>query len=116
MIKKRALWIVPPLVVGVAIAAMLVSRAGPPARVEHAERQVTARVTVVAPTSIRPVVHGFAEARPAQQWDAVAEVAGTITYRHPDLETGNLIAAGTQVLTIDPARYQANLAQVQADI
>ena len=39
-----------------------------------------------------------------------------MTYRYPELETGNMIAQGTRVLEIDPTRYETNLAEVRADL
>jgi len=112
----RLLRIVPPLAAGIALAVWLVSTAEPPARVEGAERSVTARTVIAEAVPVRPVVRGFGVVRPAQSWQAVAEVTGAITYRHPELETGNVIAAGTRVLEIDRERYEIALRQAEADI
>lgn len=112
----RLLRIVPPVVAGIALAAWLVSRAEPPARVAQAERSVAARTVIAAATPVRPVVRGFGIVRPARSWQAVAEISGAVTWRHPELETGNRIAAGTKVLEIDASRYEIALRQAEADI
>lgn len=112
----RLLRIVPPLAAGVALAAWLVAQAEPPARVAQAERAVAARTVIATAAPVRPVVRGYGTVRAAQSWQAVAEVSGAVTWRHPELETGNRIAAGTRVLEIDASRYQTALRQVEADL
>ncbi len=116
MKAARLLRIVPPLAAGIALAAWLVSQAEPPARVEQAERGVTARTVVAEAVPVRPVSRGYGTVSAAQSWQAVAEVSGAVTYRHPELETGNLIAAGTRVLEIDRSRYETALSQAKADL
>lgn len=116
MSKARLLRILPPLALGIALAAWLVSQAEPPARVEHAERSVTARTLIAEARPVRPVLRGYGTVSAAQSWQAVAEVSGAVTYRHPELESGNLIGAGTKVLEIDRSRYQTALDQAEADL
>ncbi len=43
-------------------------------------------------------------------------MGGRITWKHPDLENGNLISEGTRLLQIDPTRYELAEASVRADI
>lgn len=116
MKRRHLLWLLPPLAVGVGLAAWLIAGSEPPARTPQELRSVTANIQTVEPQAIRPVVRGYGTVRAAQRWQAVAEVAGAITYRHPDLETGKIIPAGTRVLDIDPTRYDFALAQAEADL
>ncbi|WP_162685502.1 efflux RND transporter periplasmic adaptor subunit [Roseovarius amoyensis] len=116
MKTARLLRIVPPVAIGIALSVWLVWQAEPPARVEQAERSVAARTLIAEAVPVRPVVRGYGTVSAAQSWQAVAEVAGAVTYRHPELETGNLIVAGTRVLEIDRSRYETALHQVQADL
>ncbi|GGO57171.1 Multidrug resistance efflux pump [Roseovarius pacificus] len=113
---RRPLKILPPLAIGIGVALWLMSGAEPPQRSAHQERSVTARTMTVKTTPLAPVVRGFGTVRAAQSWQAVAEVSGAITFRHPDLETGNVIPAGTRVLEIDPSRYETALQEAQADL
>lgn len=113
---KRVLRILPPVAVGLAVAAWLISGAEPPERVTQEVRSVTARTLIVEPEPLRPVLRGFGTVRPARSWQAVAEIAGAVTFRHPDLETGRMIPAGTRVLEIDPTRYRIALRQAEADL
>jgi len=116
MRRARILRLLPPLALGVGVAVWLVSTAEPPGRVTQEERAVTARTMTVDPAPVRPVVRGFGTVRPARSWQAVAEVSGAIVHRHPELETGNAIPAGTKVLEIDPERYETALQQAKADL
>jgi RND family efflux transporter MFP subunit len=101
---------------GVGIAAFLISTAEPPARVEIAQRSTTARTLTVEPTPLRAVVRGYGNVRAARSWEAIAEVAGTIIWRHPDLDAGQILPAGTKVLKIDPTAYDLAIAQAEADL
>ena len=78
-----------------------------------------ARIVDVMPlerTSIAPTVIGYGQLRPKTEWKAIAEVTGQVLYRHPDLEKGKIVEAGTQVLRIDPIDYELQLAQAEADL
>ncbi|CAM4423253.1 efflux RND transporter periplasmic adaptor subunit [Vibrio agarivorans] len=65
---------------------------------------------------IAPEVIGFGHVSPKVEWKAIAEVTGKVVYRHPELEKGQILAAGTEVLRIDPLDYELKLAQAQADL
>jgi multidrug efflux pump subunit AcrA (membrane-fusion protein) len=43
-------------------------------------------------------------------------VSGQVVYRHPDLEKGQVIPAGTEVLKIDPLDYELKLVQAEAEL
>jgi len=78
-----------------------------------------ARVVDVMPlqlTNIAPQVTGFGQVRPKQQWSAIAEVMGEILYKSPKLAKGEHVFAGTELLRIDPLKYELALAQAEADL
>ncbi|MFB9149356.1 efflux RND transporter periplasmic adaptor subunit [Roseovarius ramblicola] len=112
----RMLRLFPPVVIGLGVTIWLVSTAAPPAQTERPEREVVARTIRVEARPVAPVVRGYGTVHAAQSWQAVAEVAGAITYRRPELETGNMIPEGTRVLEIDPSRYETALQEVRADL
>lgn len=107
---------IPPILVALAIAAWLINRAPGPARLTEAPPGLAVRVAPVTARDIHPQARGWASVQPAAQWHAVAELRGQIVWRHPDLEAGMLIPAGTEVLRIDPADYELALAQGEADL
>lgn len=112
----RGLRLVPPIAIGIGIAAWLISTAEPPARTEQAERSVVARLAKVETGRLRTEVRGFGNVQAARSWEAVAEVAGTVIWRHPDLDAGNMLPEGTTVLRIDPTAYELAVAQAEADL
>lgn len=65
---------------------------------------------------LAPVVTGFGRVKPKVEWQAIAEVSGKVVYRHPGLEKGRVLDAGTTLLKIDPLDYELRLAQAEADV
>tara|TARA_R110001583_G_scaffold2536_5_gene18247 strand:- start:16076 stop:17419 length:1344 start_codon:yes stop_codon:yes gene_type:complete len=63
-----------------------------------------------------PAILAFGRAQPKNSWQAIAEVSGKVIYRHPALESGRLLTAGTLVLAIDPFEYELKQAQAIANI
>lgn len=116
MSRLSALWMVPPVALGIAAAAWFISQAPVPAQVDTAASGLAVRVERLQPQPIRPTARGWGNIRAAEVWTAVAEVKGQVIWRHPDLETGKLIAAGTRVLEIDPGDYRLAIAQAEADL
>lgn len=66
--------------------------------------------------AIAPVAVGFGKVAPKVEWKAIAEVTGKVIYRHPQLEKGQILKAGTEILRIDPLDYELKLVQAQADL
>ena len=66
--------------------------------------------------NVAPQITGFGQVRPKQQWSAIAEVTGEIIYKAPQLAKGEFILEGTELLRIDPLKYELALAQAQADL
>ena len=106
----------PPIALGLAAAAWMIATAPGPAQVENEAPALPVRVITAAARDIRPTATIWGNLRSANTWVAVAELQGEVIWRHPDLEPGRLIPAGTDVLRIDPADYELALAQSQADL
>lgn len=106
----------PPIALGIAAAAWMIASAPGPAQVEGAAPAMPVRVMTVVAQNLRPTATVWGNVRAAESWVAVAEVQGEVIWRHPDLEPGRLIPAGTELLRIDPADYELALAQSQADL
>lgn len=116
MTRSRAWWCIPPMVIGGALAIWLAASDAGPARTHSIPPSLAVRVAVLAPQDIRPAAQVWGNIRAAESWAAVAEVRGQIVWRHPDLESGRLIPAGTRVLEIDPGEYRLAIAQAEADL
>jgi len=113
---SRGFRLLPPVALGIGIAVWLVSTAEPPTRSDEHERSVVARTMTTEVTPVRTVVRGYGNVRAARSWEAISEISGTIIWRHPELDTGNMLRAGTKALKIDPTAYELAVAQAQAEL
>jgi len=116
MTLKRKLLFFPAFAVGVLLLVLAVNlRPTPPTKPAGSR----ARLVEVMPLELKavaPVAIGFGKVTPKFEWKAIAEVTGKVVYRHPQLEKGRMLAAGTEILRIDPLDYELKLAQAQADL
>ncbi|MCB2120942.1 MAG: hypothetical protein KDE18_16705, partial [Rhodobacteraceae bacterium] len=85
----------PPIALGIAAAVWMIASAPGPAQVGGDVPALPVRVMTVAAQDIRPAATAWGSLRAAENWVAVAEVQGEVIWRHPDLEPGRLIPAGT---------------------
>lgn len=105
-----------PIVLGIVVAAIFISRAEGPARSDEPIVGRAVRTSLLEPLDIGPVARGWGNVHAAETWASVSEVKGQVIWRHPDLESGKLIAGGTKVLEIDPADYRLAIVQAEADL
>jgi multidrug efflux pump subunit AcrA (membrane-fusion protein) len=70
----------------------------------------------VKPYLIEPEIIGYGVIKPDMILQAKAEVSGRITFIHPELKKGEILAQGTLLLTIDDKDYLLQLKQAQADL
>lgn len=47
--------------------------------------------------AVAPLAIGFGKVAPKVEWKAIAEVSGKVIYRHPRLEKGQVLKAGTEI-------------------
>lgn len=107
---------VPPLLLAVIVAAVLIARrqtAGPEA-VQEVVRPM--RVIHVKTLDVIPRALGFGTAKPGEVWQAVAEVRGRVVEVHPQLKAGAMIKQNEVLLRIDPNEYELMVAQTDAEI
>jgi multidrug efflux pump subunit AcrA (membrane-fusion protein) len=100
---------------GIALAAFLISHARAPQHTDSQAPAPTLSVIELQPVALQIEARGLGTARSAERWQAVTNVAGRVVERHPDLESGNLLPAGTLLLALDPSRYQLAIAETEAD-
>ncbi|BAZ95184.1 efflux transporter [Thiohalobacter thiocyanaticus] len=113
---KRVLPAAGALVIGVAFIILMVNLKPPPAQQPGDDALRTVRVIEAEALPYRVEARGFGSVTPARSWRAVAAVGGRIVYRHPELESGNLIETGTRLLEIDPTRYELAVAAAAAEL
>ena len=112
----RRLLFIPPLAIGMAVLAFVVSNRPAPARKAAREEARVVRVMEVRPLTLQPRIVGYGTVRPARIWNAIAQVGGKVVYTHPNLKKGAIIPAGTEIITIAPDDYRLAIAQAEANI
>lgn len=112
--RKWLFWV--PVIAGILIAVVLKKTQQPPEQAPPSEQAQAVRVIPVPRTDLVPRASGYGSVEPARVWSALAQVSGKILERHPELEKGNILDADTLILRIDPADYELNLAQIEADL
>ena len=102
MTRKNKLTLALALIAGIAFVVIMVKLKQPPERAAAQAAATPVRIMEVTPREFRTEARGYGQVLPAQTWNAVANVGGRVIWKHPDLESGNLIAEGTRLLEIDP--------------
>ena len=114
--RLRALWIVPPVIVGVLFMIFMTGGKQPPAKSERGEPVRAVRIISISSMDLLPAAEGYGTVQPAKVWTAVAQVSGRIIDMHAKLRNGEIIPADTLLYRIDPVDYELTLAQAQAEL
>ncbi len=107
---------IPALMIGVIILILSIALKPKLAITSAGDNARVVDVMSLQLTNIAPQVTGFGQVRPKQQWSAIAEVTGEILYKSPKLAKGEHVFSGTELLRIDPLKYELALAQAEADL
>ena len=113
---KLLLVTLPVIALGAGYLGWTVKTKAPPVQVETAERATAARVVTVATGAVAPVVRGYGLVTPAETFEAIAQVSGTVSWVNPDLQRGALLPAGTELVRIADEDYRLAVAQAEANI
>ena len=114
--RWTALWILPPILIGIALFMISVSGKQPPAKVENVEPARAVRYVEATRLDLVPIAQGYGAVQPARTWSAVAQVSGRVVFAHPRLHDREIIDAGEVLLEIDPVDYELALAQAEAEL
>ena len=112
----RLLLFVVPVALGLGVIGYALQNREGPQRLPPEERTTPVRVVTAPAVDVVPRALGYGSVIPGRIWEAVGEVSGTVIYRHPELEKGAVLRAGTQLLRIDPTDYRLAVAQIEANI
>lgn len=112
--QRRWLAIFPLL--GLLVLIVLVKLKSPPSLKQDVETSPKVVVEKAQMRELKATISGYGRAQSKETWLAVSEVSGRVIYRHPDLEKGGMLPAGTVALKIDPVDYQLKLAQAKSDL
>ncbi|MCF1182322.1 efflux RND transporter periplasmic adaptor subunit [Marichromatium gracile] len=114
--RWRRLLLFPPIMLGVLILVLMVRGREPPALTEPVEPVRAVRVVEATLVALAPTAAGYGSVQPERVWAAVSQVAGRVVWVHPRLREGEIHAAGSELLRIDPVDYELLLAQARAEL
>lgn len=112
----KPLLFAPPILLGLAVLVWQATTRNLPEHVPPEETARSVRVIEVRPVTFIPRAVGFGFVEPATVWEGVAQVDGQIVYRNPELERGQILEAGTELLRIDPTDYELAIARAEANL
>lgn len=111
---KRNVGMVVAVLIGVALIIVAPKLKSPPKQISVQERPVKVNSIKVLSLDVVPVATGFGRVSPGRTWESVAEVSGQVVWIADELQDGNVVAAGTELLRIEDANYRLILAQKEA--
>jgi multidrug efflux pump subunit AcrA (membrane-fusion protein) len=114
MLKK--LLVIPPILIGVAVLAFMVSGRSGPEKKPPVERVRAVRVITAEEVRLVPRVAGFGSVYPGTVWNATAQVSGEVIQMHPQLKKGAILPANTEILRISPEDFVLSIRQSEANI
>jgi hypothetical protein len=114
--KGQRRWLVLFPLLGFIILVIMVKLKSAPQLKSEVELTPLVNVEKAKVRNLQMSIEGYGRAQSKEIWQAVAEVSGRVIYRHPDLEKGKIMPAGTVLLKIDPVDYQLKLAQAKSDL
>lgn len=114
--RLKILWILPPVILGILFLMFMKSGKQSPPLSGAGEPVRSVRILPVQKTNFVPIARGYGEVKPAQVWQAVAQVSGRIIEIHPRLKNGEIMQQGESLLQIDPVDYELNLVQAQTQL
>ncbi|MEI6897647.1 MAG: HlyD family secretion protein [Psychromonas sp.] len=112
--KKR--FLIPGIVAGIFILALATLLKSSPEVQPDFDRARLVDVIALTLIDSAPQVVAYGRVEPKNSWQAIAQVNGNVIYRHPNLESGRLLTAGTVLLRIDPLEYQLKKSQAVANV
>lgn len=112
----KGLLVLPPVVIGAGFLVLQIAGRATPEQSPPDETVRPVRVIEARPIDYLPRALGYGFVQPGTVWEAVSEVAGRIVFRHPDLERGRVLEAGTVILRIDPTDYELAIARIESAI
>lgn len=113
---KLVLITLPVIALGVGYLGYTVKTKAPPMQVEAAERAMPVRVIEARAGRVAPRLRGYGFVAPAETFEAIAQVGGTVAWVNPHLKRGSLLPAGTELLRIADEDYALAVAQAEANI
>ena len=113
---SRKLLFFPPILLGTVFLYFMASGREAPERKPPEERARAVRVITAEAMALVPRVTGYGSIYPGTVWIGIAQVAGEVTYVHPELKKGAILTAGAEIVRISSADFTLAIRQAEANI
>jgi len=114
--RLKKLLIFPAILIGVAIAVVLVKNSSKPVRMDVAEKATAVRMINAPKATVAPRMMATGNVEPSRVWSSMAQVSGEVITLHPRLKNGALIKQGEELLKIDPRNYELAITQAETGL
>lgn len=101
---------------GVAAVWFAVQSQRQPTPIETVPYAPVVNVVLVEQQQVAPQAIGYGVVAAQQGWQMVAQVAGEVVFKHPNLQAGFQLEQGEKVLQIDEIDYQLRFEQAKAQV
>lgn len=105
------------ILAGAVLVAFWLMKTGPKAKPKPKERQAT--LVEVQPVHVGPqrtTIHAMGTVKPAREVTLMPQVSGEVIEIAPQFIPGGMLAAGEQLLRIDPTDYRIAVAQLESEV
>ena len=113
---KQRFFFIPPVILGGLLLVFVPGMKTEPPKATQTTGKKVVRVLKVVPRKIQPTAVGYGHAKPAHEWEAQAELDGTVIWISEDFKDGALIRKGSDILKLDPSYYELGLVKLNAEI
>ncbi|MCK5349769.1 MAG: hypothetical protein KAJ25_10290, partial [Desulfobacula sp.] len=113
---KQRFFFIPPVILGGLLLVFVPGMKTEPPKATQTTGKKVVRVLKVVPRKIQPTAVGYGHAKPAHEWEAQAELDGTVIWISEDFKDGALIRKGSDILKLDPSSYELGLVKLNAEI
>ena len=113
---KQRFFFIPPVILGGLLLVFVPGMKAEPPKATQTTGKKVVRVLKVVPRKIQPTAVGYGYAKPAHEWEAQAELDGTVIWISEDFKDGALIQKGSDILKLDPSSYELGLVKLNAEI
>ena len=114
--RSRKTLLLAPIAFAILIVMLISSNQSPPLQNQLNETITSVRYVEVVETGIVPRAIGYGFVKPEKVWNGVMQVSGEVLYRNPDLRVGTILAAGTELMRVDPTDYELAVSRLEANV
>lgn len=116
MTSNKKIFLIPGVLGGIVVFILSIAFKSSPLVQPNVDKSRLVSVQTLTLQQSAPSILAFGRVEPKNSWQAISEVSGKVIYRHPDLESGRFLTAGTLVIVIDPLEYELKQAQALANV